>query len=127
MEDSLPYQIIARWNGLVKEVPNDPNNWNWVDVDGNRYVETNLGFVNAIQYNAKLQMEKIQGELDSISSDYLSLKKKYEQLLNTHKPIAQSNDNIGRGSKRFLRAILDSRNSDEEKIVEIRRYFSECK
>lgn len=117
----LPYLIIARFNGLRKDNPDDPENMVWVAESGERYILTPKGFSHAVLLNYNILYDGLKREYDKLTTDYTELQRKYDH----YKQVHQSDDIIGKGSKKKIKSIINSNNfrTIEEKFEAIRQYL----
>jgi hypothetical protein len=117
----LPYLIIARFNGLRKDNPDDPENMVWVSEKGERYILTPKGFSHAVLLNYKIMYDGLKREYDRLVTDHADLERRYDQYKEVHKP----DDIIGRGSKKKIKSIINSNNyrTIEEKFEAMKEYL----
>lgn len=118
----LPYLIIARFNGLTKADPDDPENMVWVAENGERYVLTPKGFSHAVLLNYKILYDGLRREYDKLTVDYSDLSRRYDKC---KKEQPSTDDIIGRGSKKKIKSIINSNNfrTIEEKFEAIKQYL----
>ncbi len=120
----LPYLIIARMAGLHKDKPDDPENMVWVSENGERYILTPRGFSHAVLLNYKILYNGLRREYDKVTADHAELAKKHENL-KKERPVLNTDDVIGRGSKKKIKSIINSNNyrTIEERFEAIKKYL----
>jgi len=120
----LPYLIIAKFNDLRKDNPDDINDMVWVSDKGERYVLTPKGFVSAIQYSYKSFYEQAQKELERVSEQYLELKKKSDSHVCR---VVEDNDVVGKKLRKRIKSLINSNNyrTIEEKFEAVKKYLKE--
>ena len=116
-DNLLPYLIIARICGLVKEHPQNDADRIWLDEKGKRFVITYLGFAPAEQYNYKLLCERTQRELEQVSADYVAMKKQLEEIKEKSGLIPQT-DVLGKRSKKYILSIIKVKTMTAEEKLE---------
>ena len=120
-EIMLPYLIIARFNGLRKDNPDDPENMVWVAENGERYILTPKGFSHAVLLNYKIMYDSLKRQYDNLVKDHAELEKKHDNYKQAHQP----DDIIGKGSKKKIKSIINSNNyrTIEEKFEAMKQYL----
>lgn len=114
----LPYLVIARFNGLKKEVPDDPDNMVWVSETGDRYVLTPKGFSPSVLLNYKVYYDSVRREYDKLSASLNEYKSRLEQCKYEQKKYAKAGKDL-----RALMDIISSDGDTEEKMKEIIKYL----
>lgn len=119
----LPYLIIARFNGLRKDNPDDPENMVWVSEKGERYILTPKGFSHAVLLNYNILYDGLKREYDKLTNDHADLSKRFDQYRKSHPDF---NDTIGRTSKRKIKAIINSVNfrTIEDRFEAIKKHLN---
>ena len=118
----LPYKIIAKWNGLEKQVPEDDENMIWINTHGDKYLLTPMGFVSVLQENVRLANQRLLIEVNSLGSDIKALKQKISDQ-QEDKPLPDAVDLVGRKTKSTIKSVLGSRLTDAEKVHQINQYL----
>lgn len=131
--EMAPYLEIANLNKFEKEKPDDENDMVWIDHrfgSPQRLVLTRRGFISAVQY---AQQEKIQEQGKEIAhlkatiqnneNNKKLLVEAQESLRMANQQISDLNNTsllIGKTTRKNIRAILESRLPEMQKIEEIK-------
>jgi hypothetical protein len=124
-EMMLPFEIIAKWNGLRKLFPNDKEDMLWVSHSKQKFLLTPLGFVDAIQNNYRLLHEDMERK---IKQGEEALKFSEQQLMECKENFStiDPNQNVGKKSRSVIKSILGHPGmTDKDKVDKITQYLEE--